>query len=165
MTVQMFYYQGMDKKNKTMIVMSENGLTDKQELAVELMLAGMSDGDIAERARVSRKTINTWRNQNEDFRAVLAKRRKATRERHQDELSGLVSEAIGVMREAMQEGDIVTRLRAAQAVLRTSGLQASMQAEKPASREEIISEFLSEAIGEVALDLGINGAKRLPDGE
>ncbi len=104
MTVQMFYYQGMDKKNKTMIVMSENGLTDKQELAVELMLAGMSDGDIAERARVSRKTINTWRNQNEDFRAVLAKRRKATRERHQDELSGLVSEAIGVMREAMQEG-------------------------------------------------------------
>ena len=69
------------------------------------------------------------------------------------------------MREAMREGDILMRLRAAQAVLRTSGMQAAMQKEKPVSREEIINEFISEAIGEVAMELGVNGAKCLPGGD
>ena len=69
-----------------------------------------------------------------------------------------------MMRKAMREGDIVTRLRAAQAVLRTSGLQMAMKAEKPASREEIIREFISEAIGEVTQELGLSDPKRLPDG-
>lgn len=144
--------------------LNKDGLSDKQEMAIELVMCGMSDGEIAKRARVSRKTINTWRNQGEDFRAVLAERRKALHERHQDELSGLVSKAIGVMREAMREGDMLTRLRAAQAVLRTSGLQAAMKPEKPASREEIIREFITEAIGKVAVELGIHEPKRLPDG-
>ena len=165
MLAQMFYYQGMEKKNKNMMIMTEKGLSDKQEMAVDLILAGMNDREIAKRMGVSRKTINTWRNHDEDFRTLLAERRMALHERHHDELSGLVSEAIGVMREAMREGDIVTRLRAAQAVMRTSGLQAAMKAEKPASREEIIREFLSKAIGEVAVELGANGARRLPDGE
>ena len=95
---------------------------------------------------------------------MLAERRKALHERHQDELSGLVSEAIGVMREAMREGELLTRLRAAQAVLRTSGLQATMKPEKPASREEIIREFITEAIGRVAVELGVHDHQRLPDG-
>jgi len=84
---------------------------------------------------------------------LLAGRRKAVRERHQDELSALVSEAVRVMREAMLEGDLLTRLWAVQALLRMSGLQAAVQTEKLPSKEDIISEFLGEIIGEAEEEL------------
>ena len=77
-------------------------LSSKQEMALELVICGMNDGDIAKRAGISRQTVNTWRNHDENFRMLLAERREAARERHRDELSGLVSEAIGVMREAIR---------------------------------------------------------------
>jgi IS30 family transposase len=142
-----------------------NGLSDKQEMAIELVVCGMSDRDIAEQTGKSRQTINRWRNHDPDFRAVLAERRKATRERHRDELSGLVSEAIEVMRDVMREGDMSTRLRAAQAVLRMSGLQAAMQTENPRSEEEIINEYFSELLEKAAQEMGLCDPKRLPSGE
>jgi len=61
--------------------MTKQRLNTKQKLAIDLVLVGLSDREIAKRARVSRKTINTWRNHDEDFRALLAERRKADRER------------------------------------------------------------------------------------
>ena len=140
----------------------DKGLSVKQELAVELILCGMNDGEIAKRVGVSRQTINTWRNHNKDFRMLLVGRREAARERHRDELSGLVSEAVGVMREAMLEGDLLTRLWAVQALLRMSGLQEAVQTENLPSREDIISEFLGEIIEGVGEGLGLNVAKRLP---
>ncbi|MDO9546094.1 MAG: hypothetical protein Q7J07_05015 [Pelolinea sp.] len=143
----------------------KDGVNNKQELAINLVMCGLNDGEIASRVRVTRKTINTWRNHDEDFRALLAKRRKALHEQHQDELSGLVSEAIGVLREAMREENILIRVRAAQAVLRTSGLQTSMKAEKPTSQEEMMVELLSDIIGKAAVELGVEEAKRLGSGE
>ena len=145
--------------------MNKQSLNEKQELAIDLVMVGLSDGEIAKRVGISRKTINTWRNHDEDFRAVLSERRKALRERHQDELSGMVSEAIGVMREAMREDGIPTRLRAAQSVLRMSGLQTAMQTEKPLSKEEIITEYLIEIVGKMGEKLGFYGPKQLPNGE
>ena len=117
-------------------------LSAKQEMALELVICGMNDGDIAKRAGVSRQTINTWRNHDEHFRMLLAERRLALREQYRGELNGLVSEAIGVMRDAIREGDILTRLWAALTVLRMLGLQAAVPSEKQPSRKEIINEFL-----------------------
>ena len=134
---------------------AHKGLSVKQELALELILCGMNDGEIAKRAGVSRQTINTWRNHNEDFRMLLAGRREAALERHQGELSGLVSEAIGVMREAMREGDMLTRLWTAHAVLCMLGLQTATQTENQPSQEEIINGFLSDMIRKVAQEKGI----------
>jgi len=130
-------------------------LSVKQELALELILCGMNDGDIAKRAGASRQTVNTWRNHDENFRMLLAERRAALREQYRTELSGLVSEAIGVMREAMREGDMLTRLWASYAVLRMLGLQTATQTEKQPSQEEIINEFLSDMIRKVAQEKGI----------
>ena len=143
--------------------MNKQRLNAKQELAIDLVIVGLSDGEIAKQVDISRQCINKWRNQDEDFRAMLAERRKALRERHQDELNGLVCEAIGVMREVMREGDMPTRLRAAQAVLRMSGLQATMQTEKPLSKEEIIREYLGEVIRKVGEKRGFYGTKQLPN--
>ena len=143
----------------------DNGLSGKQKMAIGLVMSGMSDREIAEQTGKSRQTIHRWRNHDLDFRAVLAERRKATRERHQDELNGLVSEAIGVIREAMREGEMNTRLRSAQAVLRMSGLQTAMQTEKPLSKDEIIREFLTEMIEKAGVAQGFYGPKHLPNGE
>ncbi len=125
-------------------------LSGKQEMALELVMCGMNDGDIAKRAGVSRQTINTWRNHDQDFRMLLAGRRVALHEQYLGELSGLVSEAVGVMREAIREGDLPTRLWAAHAVLRMWGLQAAVPTQKQPSGEEIINEFLSDIIRKVA---------------
>ena len=40
-----------------------------------------------------------------------------------------------------------------------------MKSGKPFSREEIIRELISEAAGEVMVELGVNDAKRLLSGE
>ena len=104
---------------------AHQGLSVKQELALELILCGMNDGEIAKRAGVSRQTINTWRNHNEDFRMLLAGRREAALERRRGELSGLVFEAVGVIRKALLDGNLLTRLWAALALLHMSGLQAA----------------------------------------
>jgi transposase len=154
----------MDELNLSMFGVIETELSAKQEMTIELALQGMKDGEIAKQVGVTRKTINTWRNHDEDFRIVLAKRRRALREQHQDELSGLVSEAIGVMREAMREDNMPTQLRAAQAVLRTAGLQAEMKKEKPLSKEEIIFEFLGEITRHVREEKGYFDPKELPNG-
>jgi AcrR family transcriptional regulator len=141
------------------------GLSVKQELALELILCGMNDREIAERAGVSRQTINTWRNHNEVFRMLLAGRREAARERHRDELSGLVLEAVGVMRAALLEGNLLTRLWAALALLRMSGLQEVVQTEKLPSQVDIIMELLIEAIRKIVQEKSIYAADRLPDEE
>ncbi len=94
--------------------------------------------------------LNTWRNHDQHFRMLLAERRGALRAQYRGELSGLVSEAIGVMRDAIWKGDLLTRLWAAHAVLRMLGLQAAVPAQKQPSGEEIINEFLSDIIRKVA---------------
>ena len=144
---------------------AHQGLSVKQELALELILCGMNDGEIAKRAGVSRQTINTWRNHNEYFRMLLAGRREAALERHQGELSGLVFEAIGVMRKALLEGNLLTRLWAALALLHMSGLQAAVQTEKLRSQADIISELFNEAIRKIMQEKSTYTAERLPDEE
>ena len=144
---------------------AHQGLSVKQELALELILCGINDGEIAQRAGVSRQTINTWRNHNEAFRMLLAGRREAARERHRGELSGLVSEAVGVIRKALLDGNLLTRLWAALALLHLSGLQASVQTEKLRSQADIISELFNEAIRKIMQEKSIHPAERLPGEE
>ena len=47
--------------------MDEEKLNEKQEMAIELALTGMSDGEIAKRVKVSRQWVNTWRNHSTVF--------------------------------------------------------------------------------------------------
>ena len=68
------------------------------------------------------------------------------------------------MREAIQEGDMLTRLWAAHAVLRMLGLQAAVPTEKQPSGEVIINEFLREMIRKVAQKKGTYGTQRPPIG-
>ncbi len=130
-------------------------MNEKQEQALELALAGMSDMEIARRVKVSRQWVNHWRNQDEAFREALAARRQTLREQNIDRLNELVEEAIAAAREALRSQNENTRLKAAALILKVSGMQSGMKGEKLADggRAEFLRE-LGSAIGEVARELG-----------
>ena len=65
--------------------MSEK-LNKKQELAIELVMKGMTDSQIAERVGVSRQRINIWRNQDIEFMQTLQERRRVLRAVHMERL-------------------------------------------------------------------------------
>ncbi len=133
------------------------GLTIKQARALELTLKGMSDLEVARRVKVSRQTVNEWRNQNLAFMEMLDTRRKLAREQHMDSLNELIEEAVTAARGALHSQNEVTRLKAAALVLRISGLQGCQKAE--ANAEGGMAEFarlLSAAIGDAAEELGFS---------
>ena len=144
---------------------NSDGLSGKQATAVGLMMRGMTDGEVAKRTRVSRKTINVWRNHDAEFQMEMAKQRQALHARNQDAMHALVGMAIEVMKDILGGENARLKLSAARAVLRISGLEAAMRSEQPATREAVMQEFLSEVIGRAAQKMGVGEVKRLGGGE
>ena len=54
-------------------------LTPQQETAIDLILAGKNDREVAESIGKSRSTINVWRNQDPLFMATLNNQRQQVR--------------------------------------------------------------------------------------
>ena len=121
-------------------------LSDKQEMALELVITGMTDREIAKRVGVSRQWVNTWRNQDAEFMYALQLRRHILREKHMDSLSQLIKISIDVMREALKEGDPQTKMKAAMYVLKISGLKGFMKPGKPMTRQEMEKDQLHNEI-------------------
>ena len=134
--------------------MDDEKLNEKQEMAIELALTGMSDGEIAREIKISRQWVNTWRNHDTIFIDALEERRRALREAHQDSINGLVKKAIEVLKNAMEDEDPKTRLQAARLVLSTAALKDSMKGENQPSEGEMILKELAEAFGEASKELG-----------
>jgi vacuolar-type H+-ATPase subunit H len=119
-------------------------LNEKQELAIELALSGLSDGEIASKIKVSRQMVNTWRNHDSLFIETLEIRRRNLREKHQDSLNALMEKAIEVLKNGLDDEDPKIRLQAAKQVLSMSGLKTAMKGEKQQTKDEIIEEFLTD---------------------
>lgn len=134
--------------------MDEKKLNEKKELAVELAVRGMTDGEIAKQVGVSRQWVNTWRNHDEEFIYALAGRRRALRERHQDSLNELIDKAIGIVKGALEEGDEKTKLQAAMYVLKISGLQGYLKEGKQPSRAEMEKELIENTLFQVVKEMG-----------
>jgi len=83
----------------------------------------------------------------------LEVRRQALREKHMDSLNQRVEQAIGVLREALKEGDLAMKLRAAMYVLKASGVAAQAKAGKAQTRQEMEISLISTIIGEVAEEM------------
>jgi transposase len=132
----------------------DDSLSEKQENAIELMLKGMNDSEVAQRVGVSRQWVNTWRNQDVVFIRTLRERRRMLQEVHSHQLEELVEKAIGVVRETLESENMPLRLRAAMYVLKVSGLEEFMKPEEGGG-EQTVREALLEAIQEVEEELGI----------
>jgi len=136
--------------------MDKKELNNKQELAVEFAVKGMTDGEIARKVGVSRQIVNGWRNHDADFMYALAIRRQALREKHQDSLNGLVEKAIAIVKNALDQGDPKTQLQAAMYVLNISGLKGYLQTGKQPSRREMEKELVENTLFEVVREMGWN---------
>lgn len=80
-------------------------LTISQQNAIELLLAGKSDAEVATAVGVERVTVCQWRNHHPDFRSVLNELRLQMWEASVSRLNTLRSRSIEVIGEAIEKGD------------------------------------------------------------
>src|SRR6266542_3577104 len=80
-------------------------LTQEQENAIPFFLTGMSDQAVADRLKISRVTVNRWRNYHPLFIAELNRRRAALRQGAMDSLRSLVPRATASLRDQLVNGD------------------------------------------------------------
>jgi len=82
-------------------MMTDITLSEKQIIAIELLMAGKPVAKVAKAAGVSRVTIYRWL-KNDDFRAELDKRKNALIERSSRKLVGALDQAIDVLIELLK---------------------------------------------------------------
>ena len=93
-------------------------LNDKQLQAIDLILIGNTDDQVAKYVGVNRSTVNQWKNHNIYFQAELNRRRKEIWEATLDELRSLLSGALRTIKQAIDQGDAKIALE----VLKMAGL-------------------------------------------
>jgi len=94
----------------------EAGLTAQQWRAVQLLVSGMRQVDVANELDMAQETLSRWRSQ-PMFAAALNATIKDCWRTTVDEVRQVASEAVDVLRSCLKSGDDKVRLRAALAVL------------------------------------------------
>jgi transposase len=114
-------------------------LTIEQQNAIDLLLQGKSDREVAEAVGVSRQTVTEWRNRNAPFVAELNRRRQEVWGSQTERLRQLVAQAVSVLEEDLQQNqDRRLRQAAAVHVLRAVGLYGCDLKPKGATEPEDI---------------------------
>jgi|ETNmetMinimDraft_16_1059900.scaffolds.fasta_scaffold123608_1 transposase len=121
-------------------------LNIEQENAIDLLIQGKSDREVAEAVGVGRPTVWEWRNQRSEFIAELEHRRRDLWGTQVDRLRQLVSKAVDVLAEDIQlKDDLKLRQAAAVHILRSVGLYGANL--KPEYKSEL----------DITLDLALKG--------
>ena len=89
-------------------------LSEKQHLAIDLLMTGGTHREAAEATGVARTTVTEWVNHRSEFRRELERRRWQRAEQVNDRVSALTTRALDVIEQHLVAGD----LRAALGVLR-----------------------------------------------
>ena len=107
----------MAESNKT------GQLNVKQENAIDLLVQGKTDGEVAQAVGMARQTIQSWRTTNSLFKAELNRRREELWAGGSDRLRALIGEAVSIL-----EGDLANvdeprlRQQAAVHILKAVGI-------------------------------------------
>lgn len=96
-----------------------HGLTVEQLNAIDLLVCGEVDREVAAAVGVHRTTITNWRNRDPDFQAELNRRRRDIWSSSVDRLRGLLPVALDALEEELLRGK--DRSRTALEVLRMAG--------------------------------------------
>jgi transposase-like protein len=129
----------------------QDSLNDKQERALQMIILGEEDIEIAATLGINRKTIYRWRKYDVQFMRALDERQALMREMAQNGLLELTEGALEAVREALKDKDNRVRLQAARLVLDL--LNVKKQEEKKGS---LVLELLSEAIEGIKPQLGLD---------
>jgi len=95
----------------------DNDLTQQQRTAVELLLQGLSDAQVAAQLGTDRTTIFRWR-KSEDFAAELDFHRRKLLEQSTARLQTLLDPALDILQKQLKGDDPKTALRAAAILVR-----------------------------------------------
>ena len=93
-------------------------LSIEQLNAIDLLVTGKCDREVAEAVGVSRQTVTGWRLYNPYFQAELNRRRKEVWGAAVDRFRSLLLEAVAAVEKAIKQGDAKTALE----VLRMAGM-------------------------------------------
>ena len=120
-------------------------LSIEQHNAIDLLILGKKDREVAEVCGVTRQTVNTWKHEPE-FLAELNLRRAGLWDEDIDKLRSLVGEAIAVLENDLRGDDKIARRVAALHILRAVGIFGNdWQPKGPTSVSRItLSQFLEE---------------------
>jgi len=97
-------------------------LSVEQENAIDLLIQGKSDREVAEAVGVARQTVNQWRNQDAVFIAELNVRRHAIWGSQTERLRSLIAKAVDVLERDLDSEDLRLRQSAAVHLLKAVGL-------------------------------------------
>jgi hypothetical protein len=93
-------------------------LTPEQENAIDALLTGKSDREVAELVGVTRWTVQQWRTSHPLFMATLAQRRETLFSGAVDRLRSLLNKALDNIAGAIDEGDVTSSF----ALLKATGV-------------------------------------------
>ena len=97
-------------------------LNHKQFNAIELLIQGKTDGDVADSIGVTRQTVNEWKNHDFHFIAEINLRRQMIWESQEERIRGLLEGAVDALESDLQSDDPKDRRAAAIHILRCVGL-------------------------------------------
>ena len=99
-----------------------SSLTEQQRVAIELLVRGRVDREVARQVGVHRVTVTRWRWRNADFRRALEKRRDEVWGVAGDRLLAMIEQALRVYRAELNHPEASIAHRAATALLRLADL-------------------------------------------
>ena len=112
------------EKNSLTPSLQDEPLSDRQRLALELILTGKTDLQVAKAVGVCRRTILRWRHSDADFIAELRRRRQVQWHGVVDKLRALLEPAVDVLAEQLHDRYDRTRFRAASTLLRLTNMKS-----------------------------------------
>ena len=96
----------MDCNDKLTEDHAASHLTDKQRLAVDCIVQGLTDHQVAKEIGAARETVCRWRKNNPAFIAVLNQRRMALWHASKDRMRRNIALALDVLETALKAGDV-----------------------------------------------------------
>jgi hypothetical protein len=100
----------------------DRGLTLAQQRAVELLILGQSDTQVAEQVGVARETVCRWRSYSPTFQAELNVRRSAVFQASVDKLRSMTQRALTLLETELDAADSANRMKVAAEVLKLAQL-------------------------------------------
>jgi DNA-binding XRE family transcriptional regulator len=108
----------MEKNQMVNQHMTDEELKNKQELAVELIANGKTDVEVAKVIRVSRQTVNEWKNHDVEFQLDLKVRRREIIFGMRDKMNELVMISMGIIQKNLENKNPKVQLNVALQIMK-----------------------------------------------
>lgn len=126
-------------------------LNPRHEKAIDLVLQGLTDAEVAAAVGVTRPTVNLWRNRHPAFVAELNQRKRAIVQKRQAQLDALNDELLKALTELLKSGDQTVVLGLAKILLPKFPITSGSQG--PTDPQEVIPQTVGNPVSRLLADL------------